>query len=75
MRLRRLRNSGAPIARHGATEDGGYRAVEGLLTIHDMHATILHLLGVDHERLTFRFGGRNFGLTDVNGHVIRPILG
>lgn len=59
---------------YGATDDYGYRAVEGILTIHDLHATILHLLGVDHERLTFRFGGRDFRLTDVHGHVIKPVL-
>lgn len=58
----------------GATDEYGYRAVENVLTIHDFHATILHLLGLDHERLTFRFGGRDFRLTDVHGQVIRPIL-
>jgi len=59
---------------YGATDDYGYRAVENILTIHDLHATILHLLGIDHERLTFRFGGRDFRLTDVHGHVINGIL-
>jgi hypothetical protein len=58
----------------GATDEYGYRAVENVLTIHDLHATILHLLGVDHERLTFRFGGRDFRLTDVHGQVIRGVL-
>lgn len=58
----------------GATDEYGYRAVENVLTIHDLHATILHLLGIDHERLTFRFGGRDFRLTDVHGQVIREIL-
>ena len=58
----------------GATDEYGYRAVEDVLTIHDLHATILHLMGIDHERLTFRFGGRDFRLTDVHGHVIRQIL-
>lgn len=58
----------------GATDEYGYRAVENVLTIHDLHATILHLLGLDHERLTFRFGGRDFRLTDVHGQVIRGIL-
>jgi len=58
----------------GATDESGYRAVENVLTIHDFHATILHLLGLDHERLTFRFGGRDFRLTDMHGQVIRPIL-
>jgi hypothetical protein len=58
----------------GATDDYGYRAVENILTIHDLHATILHLVGLDHERLTFRFGGRDFRLTDVHGNVIRSVL-
>ncbi len=58
----------------GATDEYGYRAVENILTIHDLHATILHLLGIDHERLTFRFGGRDFRLTDVHGRVITEIL-
>ena len=58
----------------GATDEYGYRAVENVLTIHDLHATILHLLGIDHERLTFRYSGRDFRLTDVHGQVIRPIL-
>ena len=59
---------------HGATDEFGYKAVENKLTIHDMHATMLHLLGIDHERLTFRFGGRDVRLTDVYGEVIREIL-
>jgi hypothetical protein len=58
----------------GETDEYGYRAVENVLTIHDLHATVLHMLGIDHERLTFRFGGRDFRLTDVHGQVIRPIL-
>jgi hypothetical protein len=58
----------------GATDDYGYRAIEDVLTIHDLHATILHLLGIDHEKLTFRYSGRDFRLTDVHGQVIRPIL-
>jgi uncharacterized protein (DUF1501 family) len=58
----------------GTTDEYGYRAVENPLTIYDLHATILHLLGLDHERLVFRFGGRDFRLTDVHGHVIRQIL-
>lgn len=58
----------------GATDEYGYRAVEDVLTIHDLHATILHVLGLDHERLTFRFGGRDFRLTDVHGQVIKRIL-
>ena len=59
---------------HGATDEVGLNAVEDVCTMHDLHATILHLLGLDHERLTFRSGGRDFRLTDVHGRVIRPIL-
>ena len=49
-------------------------AAEGVATIHDLHATILHLLGIDHEKLTYRFGGRDFRLTDVHGRVVREVL-
>jgi hypothetical protein len=59
---------------YGATDDFGMHAVDGRCTMHDLHATILHLLGVDHERLTYRFGGRDFRLTDVHGHVVGEIL-
>ena len=59
---------------HGATDEFGYHAVEGRMHIHDLHATILHLLGFDHERLTYRFDGRDFRLTDVHGRVVREIL-
>lgn len=59
---------------HGATDEYGYKAVEGKVAIHDLHATMLHLLGVDHKRLTFRWGGRDMRLTDVHGELITPIL-
>lgn len=59
---------------HGATDEYGYHAVDGRCDVHDLHATMLHLLGIDHERLTFRFSGRDIRLTDVHGEVIRPIL-
>jgi hypothetical protein len=59
---------------HGATDEWGYKAVVDRLEIHDLHATMLHLLGVDHTRLTVRFGGRDMRLTDVHGEVITPIL-
>jgi hypothetical protein len=49
--------------------------VDKVSTIHDLHATILHLLGINHEKLTFRHGGRDFRLTDVHGHVIEGVLG
>jgi len=59
---------------HGATDEFGYNAVEDVVHVHDLHATILHLLGIDHKRLTFRFQGRDFRLTDVHGHVVKKIL-
>jgi Protein of unknown function (DUF1501) len=59
---------------HGATDDFGFRAVEGRVGVHDLHATILHLLGLNHEKLTYRYSGRDFRLTDVSGEVVREIL-
>jgi hypothetical protein len=59
---------------HGATDEYGYYAVDGMVTIHDLHATLLHLLGLDHKRLTYRFSGRDMRLTDVHGEVVHPIL-
>ncbi len=59
---------------HGATDEIGFKAVEDRVGIHDLHATILHLLGLDHKRLTYRFSGRDFRLTDVSGNVVREIL-
>ena len=59
---------------HGKTDDYGYFAVEDAVHLHDLHATMLHLLGLDHTRLTYRVGGREFRLTDVEGHVVRGML-
>lgn len=59
---------------YGSTDEFGFRAQTGRMSVHDIHATILHLLGVDHERLTYRFAGRDFRLTDVHGRVPREIL-
>ena len=59
---------------HGATDEYGYFAVENKVTIHDLHATMLHLMGIDHKRLTYRFSGRDYRLTDVYGELIEPIL-
>jgi len=59
---------------YGATDEYGYKAVENRLEMHDLHATMLHLLGVDHTRQTFRFGGRDMRLTDVKGHVIKDVI-
>lgn len=59
---------------HGATDELGYNAVEDVVSVHDLHATMLHLLGIDHERLTVRFQGRDYRLTDVSGRVVSEIL-
>ena len=70
--------SGAGVKRgysHGATDDFGYFARENKVHMHDLHATILHLLGMNHERLTYRYAGRDFRLTDVYGEVVKEILG
>ena len=59
---------------HGLTDDYGYKTVHDKVTVHDLHATILHQLGIDHTRFTYRFGGRDLRLTDVYGEVIKPLL-
>lgn len=59
---------------HGATDEFGYRAVENRVHVHDLHATLLHLLGFDHEKLTYRYAGRDFRLTDVEGEVVTAIM-
>jgi hypothetical protein len=59
---------------YGATDDFGFRAVENRIHIHDLHATVLHLLGLDHERLTYRYAGRDYRLTDVEGRVVNEIV-
>jgi len=59
---------------HGATDEFGFRATENRASVHDLHATMLHLLGFDHERLTYRHAGRDFRLTDVSGNVMRDIV-
>jgi Protein of unknown function (DUF1501) len=59
---------------HGGTDEFGYEAVDGKVHIHDWHATILHLLGLDHERLTYRYAGRDMRLTDVKGNVVKEII-
>ena len=56
---------------YGATDDFGFQAVENRVSIHDLHATILNQLGLDHERPTYRYAGRDFRLTDVQGRVVR----
>jgi uncharacterized protein (DUF1501 family) len=59
---------------HGATDDFGFQAVKDRVHVHDLHATVLHLLGLDHERLTYKHSGRDFRLTDVYGNVVRQLL-
>jgi hypothetical protein len=59
---------------HGVTDEFGYKVVQDRVEMHDLHATLLHLLGVDHTKLTFRFGGRDMRLTDVHGEVVKAIL-
>jgi uncharacterized protein (DUF1501 family) len=59
---------------HGASDEFGFAAAEKPVHVHDLHATILHCLGIDHERLTFRYSGRDFRLTDVSGVVQKDIL-
>jgi hypothetical protein len=59
---------------YGATDDFGFKAVENRVHVHDLHATILHLMGLDHEKLTFQYSGRNFRLTDVSGRVVKEIF-
>jgi hypothetical protein len=59
---------------HGATDEFGFRATESPVHVHDLHATILHLLGFDHEKLTYRYAGRDFRLTDVHGKVVADLL-
>ena len=58
----------------GATDEFGYKAVENRYEIHDLHATMLHLLGIEHTESTFRFGGRDMRLTEVFGHLIKEII-
>ena len=59
---------------YGATDEFGYKAVENKVHVHDLHATILHLMGFDHERLTYRYAGRDFRLTDVHGNVVQDVI-
>jgi uncharacterized protein (DUF1501 family) len=60
---------------HGNTDEFGFRAVEDRVSVHDLHATMLHLLGMDHKNLTYRYAGRDFRLTDVHGELVKSIVG
>ena len=59
---------------HGATDEFGFRAIENRVNIHDLHATLLHQMGIDHEQLTYRFSGRDYRLTDVHGRVLHELI-
>ena len=63
-----------PGMSYGATDEYSYNITENPVSIHDLHATMLHQLGINHERLTYRFQGRDYRLTDVHGELIEPIL-
>ncbi len=63
-----------PGINYGATDEFGYSAVENPMHVNDLHATMLYLFGIDHTRLTYRYQGRDFRLTDVAGHVVNEIL-
>ena len=63
-----------PGITHGKSDDFGFNVAEGRVHVHDLHATLLHLLGFDHTKLTFKFQGRQFRLTDVHGNVINELL-
>ena len=58
----------------GATDELGYNAIEDICSIHDLHATMLYQMGIDHKKLTYKFQGRDFRLTDVSGNVVRKML-
>jgi arylsulfatase A-like enzyme len=59
---------------HGATDEFGWHSVENKVHVHDLHATVLHLMGINHEKLTYNYAGRDYRLTDVHGNVVREIL-
>jgi hypothetical protein len=63
-----------PGITYGETDDYGYNVVKDPVHVHDLQATILHCLGIDHKRLTYRFQGRDYRLTDVAGQVVNPVL-
>ena len=70
----RLKGVGVKRGIYDETDEPGFGVVDGKVHVHDLHATILHLLGFDHEKMTHRFRGRDFRLTDVFGKVVKPIL-
>jgi len=63
-----------PGITHGATDELGYNSVDDIVHVHDLHATILYILGIEHTKLTYKFQGRDFRLTDVSGNVVTKLL-
>ena len=63
-----------PGMNYGSTDEFSYNITENPVHVHDLHATLLHLMGVDHTRLTFKFQGRRFRLTDVHGNIVKPLV-
>jgi hypothetical protein len=59
---------------HGATDDFGFKSIDKPVHIHDLHATVLHQMGLDHKRLTYRYSGRDYRLTDVHGELVKEII-
>jgi hypothetical protein len=64
-----------PGVSYGQTDEFGFNVAENPVHVHDLNATVLHLLGLDHERLTFQYQGRNFRLTDVHGQLVKGVVG
>lgn len=59
---------------HGATDEFGFQAMEKKVHVHDLHATMLHLMGLDHTKLTYRYAGRDFRLTDIHGNIVQDVI-
>ena len=72
--MRMASGGSRPGTVYGETDDFSYNIVRDPVEVYDLNATVLHLLGIDHTRLTFRFQGRDFRLTDVHGNVVKPLL-
>ena len=63
-----------PGVTYGETDDYSYNIIDNPVSVHDFHATIMHLLGIDHTKLTYKYQGRHFRLTDVHGHIVKDLL-
>jgi hypothetical protein len=69
-----MAGGGSKPGSYGATDEFGFSVIENPMTPHDLQATVLHLMGLDHERLTYRFQGRRYRLTDVHGQVVNAVM-